>query len=562
MDATTSNKAHPEGSGAGNAAAGAGTATGSGATNSETVRVALQLLASHRKYDVDGYEHDKVLGQQSQISWEKYIGAGRGASGSGKAGNDENLFVTAGDVERIKEYQGCPEAAVQELVDTQPETAYGYAQALIKAINNITDVNVLTYTLTLLEDFLVANVNQRSKFFLPAGSAGSSSGVAFDVSPLIRHLQNENRYIREKSAFLASIFLGLKPSPKEAVDTLITWSVEQLRHAQTVAEKALLSAGSLSSNANDQSSTSIGVSSMKKSDARLANFASSSSLSNPVTTHLIQESGIRVTLYSLNDLLRNKVTRTAFAEHGGPKLLFPLLSAVAGSMQLSYELAFAIWSCSFSQECLADFTPPAYNAIVGAVKSKPREKVLRLCLGAICNSIRTQPSEEKRICEILIGLDTLRTLETIESSQKCNDPDVIQDMAWLKDMLMKNYRVLTTFECYEQELATGELKPGALHEDKFWKEYAKRFEANDFATFRRLIHLLSVSRDPQTLALACSDVGYFVQFFPQGRKIAQALDAKKKVMSLLTFQNPDVQKQALLACSKMMVNNWEFLKQQ
>lgn len=532
------------------------TTTTTGA-NSEVVRIALQMLAAQRRFDVDGYEHDKIISKQSQINWEKYIGAGRSSNSSSK---DENLFVTSRDVDKIKEFQGCPDSAVQEILDTQPESGYGYAQALLKAINNISEQNVLTYTLTLLEDFIIPNVAARSKFFIPNDPTVSANpaSLSFDVLPLIRNTQNEDKYIREKSAYLAGIFLALRPSPKESLDSLITWIVEQLRNSQAVAEKALLQSGNSSSS---ESTSSLQTSSMRKADARLANFAASSSLSNPVTTSLIQGSSLRATLFTINALLRNKTTRAAFAEHGGPKLLFPLLPSTSGSMQLSYELAFSIWTCSFSQECLAYFTPPAFNSIVGTIKSKPREKVLRLCLNSICNAIRGQPSEEKQICDTLIGLDLLRTLETIEGGQKCNDSDVIQDMAWLKDMLLKNFRVLTTFECYEQELATGELKPGPIHEDKFWKEYAKRFEANDFATFRRLIHLLSVSRDPTTLSLACSDVGYFVQFFPQGKKIAQALDAKKKVMNLLTFQNPDVQKNALLACSKMMVNNWEFLKQ-
>jgi hypothetical protein len=41
--------------------------------------------------------------------------------------------------------------------------------------------------------------------------------------------------------------------------------------------------------------------------------------------------------------------------------------------------------------------------------------------------------------------------------------------------------------------------------------------------------------------------------------VAQATQAKRAVMELMTHADPVVQKEALLAVQKMMVTNWEYL---
>lgn len=42
-------------------------------------------------------------------------------------------------------------------------------------------------------------------------------------------------------------------------------------------------------------------------------------------------------------------------------------------------------------------------------------------------------------------------------------------------------------------------------------------------------------------------------------RILTNLDAKSAVMTLMTHPDAGVQKEALLAVQKMMVNNWEYL---
>jgi V-type H+-transporting ATPase subunit H len=142
--------------------------------------------------------------------------------------------------------------------------------------------------------------------------------------------------------------------------------------------------------------------------------------------------------------------------------------------------------------------------------------------------------------------------------QQADDPEMQDNVQAIANKLANNYRELNTFERYQQELFTGELEWGTIHTEKFWKENVRKFEADDFGCVRKLIALLT-SKATVTAAVACNDVGYFVQLYPNGKAIVERMGGKQAVMSLLTHDDADVQKQALLCCSKLMVTKWEFL---
>ena len=81
----------------------------------------------------------------------------------------------------------------------------------------------------------------------------------------------------------------------------------------------------------------------------------------------------------------------------------------------------------------------------------------------------------------------------------------------------------------------------------------------DFRLLKVLITLLS-SKDEEVVAIACYDIGEFVRFYPNGRSITKRLGAKELVMPLIESENVDLQRHALQCVSKLMVQNWEFVK--
>lgn len=68
------------------------------------------------------------------------------------------------------------------------------------------------------------------------------------------------------------------------------------------------------------------------------------------------------------------------------------------------------------------------------------------------------------------------------------------------------------------------------------------------------------SNDEDVCAIACYDIGEFVRHYPNGRAIAKRLGAKELVMALIEHENVELQRQALQCVSKIMVQNWEYVK--
>lgn len=92
--------------------------------------------------------------------------------------------------------------------------------------------------------------------------------------------------------------------------------------------------------------------------------------------------------------------------------------------------------------------------------------------------------------------------------------------------------------------------------DAFWKINGSRLNEKDAEIVRILAKMLVTSTDAVTLAVAASDIGQYVKYYPQGKKLVQEIGAKTKIMELMTNENPDVRYQALLATQKFMVNAW------
>jgi hypothetical protein len=68
---------------------------------------------------------------------------------------------------------------------------------------------------------------------------------------------------------------------------------------------------------------------------------------------------------------------------------------------------------------------------------------------------------------------------------------------------------------------------------------------------------LAHSRDEEIAAIACFDIGEFVRHYPNGKHIAGRLGARDIVMGLIEHEDTEVQRQALLCISKMLVQNWQ-----
>ena len=224
-------------------------------------------------------------------------------------------------------------------------------------------------------------------------------------------------------------------------------------------------------------------------------------------------------------------------------------------------------------------------------------------------------------CQMMLDTpNELLATMTMLLERHWGDADVLDTINELTNVLRKNYRVLTSFEKYQKEIDNGRLLFGPVHTEKFWRENAARFSANEFKNIKILVAILESAvtnmednqmiragsstsvngngtpEKPQapslgsvaaaalglssgqlaredsllanfelpvsdeTIAVACFDLGEFVRFFPAGKNIAKTMGVKYLIMCLLEqHPSPVVKTNALESVSKMMVGNWQAL---
>jgi V-type H+-transporting ATPase subunit H len=250
----------------------------------------------------------------------------------------------------------------------------------------------------------------------------------------------------------------------------------------------------------------------------------------------------------------------------------------SGSVQQLYELSFCLWILTYelnrSHTIRADFAKDGQPvlALVELVSLAPREKVVRVALSSLRN-LATCTSEEdpepaltathdgNNFLSEMIACGLMKSVELLKGRQ-FTDPDMVEDVTTLHKLLTENYHEMTRWEVYKNEVESGHLKWGSTHTEAFFKENARMIEGSDgdFRLLKVLIAILSGSDDEEVTAIACYDIGEFVRHYPNGRAIAKRLGAKDLVMPLIEHENPELQRHALQCVSKIMVNNWEYVK--
>jgi len=135
------------------------------------------------------------------------------------------------------------------------------------------------------------------------------------------------------------------------------------------------------------------------------------------------------------------------------------------------------------------------------------------------------------------------------------------DLSILSKLLHYNYKEMSRWDLYVNEVMSGSLEWGILHTEKFFKQNCRQLEgkSGDFMLLKRLIVLVK-SHDEDVASVACFDIGEFVRHYPNGKMIAKQLGAKDAIMKLIEHENIELQRNALNSVSKMLVQNWEAVR--
>jgi V-type H+-transporting ATPase subunit H len=191
------------------------------------------------------------------------------------------------------------------------------------------------------------------------------------------------------------------------------------------------------------------------------------------------------------------------------------------------------------------------------LKLSPKEKTTRLLLSTLLNLLTTNR-------QTLLPAAVLARLPSLLATMKTRhltDPDALEDLNSLTELLDDYTKTQTTFDEYAAELRTGHLRWSPPHRNPtFWAENARKIlEDNRGELPRQLAEIMSKSweNDKQVLAIACNDVACLVKEVPEKRQQLEKLGIKGRVMELMQEADESVRWESLRAVGEWMRYSFE-----
>ena len=183
------------------------------------------------------------------------------------------------------------------------------------------------------------------------------------------------------------------------------------------------------------------------------------------------------------------------------------------------------------------------------LRLSPKEKTTRLLISSLYNILS---ANQQTLLPIAVLARLPALLQNIEG-RHLSDPDLLDDLQNLKEMLEDYTKTQTTFDEYAAEVNTGHLRWSPPHRSRtFWAENARRILEHEKGELpKKLAEIMGKSwdDDKQVLAIACNDVGCLVREVPEKRTQLERLGLKTRVMELMTEPNEAVRWESLNALS-------------
>ena len=220
-----------------------------------------------------------------------------------------------------------------------------------------------------------------------------------------------------------------------------------------------------------------------------------------------------------------------------------------------YKSMFALWVTSFDIPLFESIAKKCdtIKIVENVLLTLRTEKVIRVSILLLRNLLDSHGYSVE-----IVESNILNSLNSLEY-EKWKEQDVANDIKDLQNRITHATASHSNISRYERELLSGTLSWSYVHSDKFWNENWKLFEMKDFFLIKQLVDIALTSTDQTTLAVACYDIGEFARVHPMGKRVLSKIDAKSRVMALMTHPGRDVAREALLCTQKLMLNNWQNL---
>ncbi|KAI2607621.1 ARM repeat-containing protein [Hypoxylon fragiforme] len=229
-------------------------------------------------------------------------------------------------------------------------------------------------------------------------------------------------------------------------------------------------------------------------------------------------------------------------------------------LQLLYHVLLVLWQLSFEAEEIGDELNDEYDIVLlytQLLRLSPKEKTTRLLLSTMYNLLEANPSTLLPTA-VLARFPAL--LQNV-SGRHLTDPDLLEDLDRLKEMLEEYQKTKTTFDEYVAEVQSGHLRWSPPHRHQvFWVENARKildFENGEIP--RKLADIMKKpwENDKAVLAIACNDIGCLVKEVPEKRYQLEKLGLKARIMELMQDSDENVRWESLKALGGWLKYSFE-----
>ncbi|KAI5466741.1 armadillo-type protein [Mariannaea sp. PMI_226] len=229
-------------------------------------------------------------------------------------------------------------------------------------------------------------------------------------------------------------------------------------------------------------------------------------------------------------------------------------------LQLLYHALLVIWQMSFEAGDIGDDLNDEYDIVLlytQLLRLSPKEKTTRLILSTLSNLLE---KNSKSLLPIAVLARLPALLDNI-GSRHLTDPDLLEDLSNLKEMLEEYTKTKTTFDEYVAEVQSGHLRWSPPHRNTvFWAENARKileFENGEIP--RKLVEIMRQpwDNDKQVLAIACNDVGNLVKEVPEKRYQLEKAGLKTRIMELMQSDDENVRWESLRALGGWLKYSFE-----
>lgn len=268
------------------------------------------------------------------------------------------------------------------------------------------------------------------------------------------------------------------------------------------------------------------------------------------------------TVNPLIDILRTAVGATKDSDstlfNGGSSIRTTTESLSSGvGLQLLYHVLLTIWQLSFEASLVGKGLEKEQELIplyAQLLRLSPKEKTTRLLLSTLLNLLSASSNKST-----LLPTATTVRLPSLLSNLKgrhLTDPDLLEDLSTLTEMLDDYTSSQTTFDEYAAEVHSGHLRWSPPHQDAtFWVENARKILEDDGGALPKKLQQImgkAWEDEKQVLAIACNDVGWMVKEAPEKRTVLEKLGIKGRVMELMKDSNEEVRWESLRAVGEFL----------